>query len=366
METNNNLKIKDVTLSRNLTDHVLIVAEEFRNHAPGGIAAVLQYYYPHFETFKYLPTFKSRKFIDKLNYVGLSYFRLFWKLRTDREIQVVHIHTAADGSFRQNARLLDIAKRFGKKVILHIHASRFKDFYNEADEKGKQKILSTLKKADLLVVLAQSWKEWFLSIGIDPARIEILHNITAFPIRKESPDDGKLNLLFLGEIGERKGVFDILKALSEHRNDLKEKIFFHIGGNKRENELKGVIFESKLDSFVRFEGFVFGDKKRELLNQADVFILPSRNEGLPISILEAMSYGCAIISSPVGGIPEVVTDNGILVEPGNTGQIYEAIKTLTDRELVKTMGTRSLEAVQTYLPNAVMNHLAQIYAQLED
>ena len=364
LKSNRIMEPNSCILKKELTDRVLIVAEEFRNHAPGGIAAVLQYYRPHFETFKYLPTFKSRKFLDKLLYVGTSYFRLGWKLAVDRQIRVVHIHTAADGSFRQNARLLHIARRSGRKVILHIHASRFKDYYNEADQKGKNWILSTLLAADLLVVLSQSWKDWFESIGVPAVQIEILHNITASPVLREIPDNGRTNFLFLGEIGERKGVFDIIQAISAHKNVLKDEILFQIGGNRHEKELREAIHESTLDNFVKFAGFVFGDKKIEMLNQADVFILPSRNEGLPISILEAMSYGCAIISTPVGGIPEVVTDNGILVEPGNIEEIYEAMLRLTDRKLVKEMGARSREAVQSYLPNAVMSHLGQIYSNL--
>ena len=355
---------EEYRLSGELCGKVLMVAEEFRNHAPGGIAAVLQYYYPHFETFKYIPTFKSRKFLDKLTYVGTSYFRLWWKLLCDKEIQLVHIHTAADGSFRQNSRLLRIAKAFGKKVILHIHASRFKDFYNEADEAGKASILETLRAADLLIVLAESWKAWFEGIGIASDHIEILHNITAFPSPMEVPDNGKVNFLFLGEIGERKGIFDVIKAIADHKDSLKDEISLRIGGNKRENDLKRSISEAGLDNFVKFEGFVFGEQKTRLLNQADVFILPSRNEGLPINILEAMSYGCAIISSPVGGIPEVVTDNGILVTPGNTEEIYQAIQRLTDRQLVAQMGQRSLETVKSYFPDAVIGHLGKIYEGL--
>ena len=102
-----------------------------------------------------------------------------------------------------------------------------------------------------------------------------------------------------------------------------------------------------MEHCVKFEGWVGGEKKIHLLNWADVYILPSFNEGLTISILEALSYNCPIISTPVGGIPEVVTeDNGILVEPGNTKQIAEAIHNYVEHpEIVKSHGAISGEIV---------------------
>ena len=112
-------------------------------------------------------------------------------------------------------------------------------------------------------------------------------------------------------------------------------------------------------------GWVGGDKKINLLNWADVFILPSFNEGLPISILEAMSYGLPIISTPVGGIPEVVKDNGTLVTPGNDGEICSAMKKYVDNhELLMKEGEMSLKIVETYLPEYVMMQLENIYIKL--
>ena len=68
---------------------------------------------------------------------------------------------------------------------------------------------------------------------------------------------------------------------------------------------------------------VSGHKKEMLLNLCDAYILPSYTEGLPVSILEAMSYGKPILATPVGGIPEVVIDNGILFQPGDLSAILQ-------------------------------------------
>ena len=121
----------------------------------------------------------------------------------------------------------------------------------------------------------------------------------------------------------------------------------------------------ELENIVFFEGWVGGEKKIELLNWADLYILPSFNEGLPISILEAMSYGLPIISTPVGGIPEVVKGNGVLVTPGNIKEIHDAIKKYIDNPLlIEKERNISLKMVETYLPDFVMNQLKNIYEKL--
>ena len=77
---------------------------------------------------------------------------------------------------------------------------------------------------------------------------------------------------------------------------------------------------------------------------ADAFILPSYAEGLPVSILEAMSYGLPILSTPVGGIPEIVTSQiGILFQPGDKQSIYNSIMTIMNNNLT------------TYKKNIIVN-----------
>ena len=292
---------------------------------------------------------------------------LRWRLWTDKKVRILHAHTAAGTDFKRTAVMVNMAKRCGLKVILHSHASSFKDFYRDADEKKKTWIRGVLGKADVLIVLSESWKTYFMGIGVPEEKIVILHNITAYPqIKNVEKNEDKVRLLFIGEIGQRKGVFDLLKAIGTHRDEMKDKIELRIGGNKNEEKLLATIKDYGLDEFVHFEGFVSGEKKIDLLNWANVFVLPSFNEGLPISILEAMSYKMPIISTPVGGIPEVVDEtNGVLVEPGNSEQIYKAIRQyVLDRTLIDKQGEESYKKVETYMPDFVLNHLKTIYERL--
>jgi glycosyltransferase involved in cell wall biosynthesis len=332
------------------------------------MAAIVQYYAKYIENLRYSSSWRLTGKVGKLWYAIQAYFSVLFLLVFDRRVNILHIHTAADMSFFRKMRFVNLGKCFKKKVILHCHASRFKDFYQECNNNIRKKyIIKNFNKVDVLIVLSPSWKVWFESIGVPAEKIVVLNNITDYPNEKIMAREEKMHLLFLGLIGKRKGVFDILKALAENREFYKEKIIFKIGGNCLEEKLNAFITENDLSGFVKFEGWVSGDKKVELLNWADVFILPSFNEGLPIAVLEAMSYGCAIISTPVGGILEALHDyeNGIVVHPGNHEEIHNAITYMVNnRDKVETFGAKSREIVVPYYPSSVLSHLKTIYNTL--
>lgn len=353
-------------IEKSISEAVVTVGEYYTDQVHGGIVAVLRYYEPYYERFQFIPSFRFTTLVSKLKYDLFSLFRLGWKLLWDRKIRIVHIHTAAGGSFRNHMYYAGLAKLMGRKVVLHCHASQFHVWYDAISPKMRSRVNRTLSRIDRLIVLSQSWKELFTSLGIDPAKIVVLNNITPDHggVVPERAGDEPVRLLFLGEIGPRKGVFDVLSAMKDVSTKYPGKFCLDIGGNKMEQELRERISELGLSDSVCFHGFVSGEKKNQLLQNAHVFILPSWNEGLPIAILEAMSYGCAIISTPVGGIPEVVKGNGILVEPGNVEEIAAAIAQMDDDAERALMGARSLEIVKAFYPEAVLSHLRSVYLAL--
>ena len=352
-----------------LSSKVLMAGNYYENHHPGGISAVVQYWSEYIEDLQYYPTYKLSNVGVRVWWFFYSYLRLAIRMMFDSNVKILHLHSAADGSFLRKSLLVKLGKFFKKKVVLHIHASRFKDFYNESSSAKQKWIINTIDKVDVLIVLSNSWREWFISIGVPEDKIVVLHNITAFPtvLPGAKVNDGKIHFLFLGEIGHRKGVFDIIRAISNHKEALAGKIELRIGGNKNEELLLSEIREHGLEDIVKFEGWVGGEKKLQLLNWSDIFILPSFNEGLPISILEAMSYGQPIISTAVGGIPEVVENgiNGIIVTPGNDDEIYASMMFyVQNKDCVIEHGLESKKRVESYMPNYVMNHLRHIYEKL--
>ena len=177
--------------------------------------------------------------------------------------------------------------------------------------------------------------------------------------------DGKFHLLSLGHICKAKGIFDLVELLHDCHNEYAGKLVLDIGGGMyEEEELRMFIKDNNLENLISFHGWVSGSKKIDLLNKADAFILPSYTEGVPISILEAESYGLPILSTNVGGIPEIVFNekNGFLFHPGQTNEMKDAIdKLLKDSNLCTKMGDISKQIVLDNLPNSVEDKLNIIY-----
>ena len=203
---------------------------------------------------------------------------------------------------------------------------------------------------------------------MEEGKIRVLNNIVSPPVAANiRHDDGKLHLLYMGEISNRKGAFDLLKAVSDNKDYFKDKLILRMGGNEVDGDVRTYIREHGIGGFVSYEGWVSGQKKTDCLAWEDVYVLPSYNEGLPIAILEAMSYSHPVISTPVGGIPEVVKDgeNGMLVRPGNSVEIADAIRYYVEHPgAIKAQGDKAFARVKDFFPERVFGDLERIYNSL--
>lgn len=351
-------------IKKNISKNILFLGVSMKTK--GGMTAVLVSYDKYIENMQFIPTWKLGNKLIKSGYALQAITRMWLKCIVDKNIKIIHIHGAANASFYRCKIFINLAKKLKKKVILHEHAADFIEFYQNSNDKTG--ISKTLNKCDCLIVLSESWKEYFSSIGVDKNKIHVLNNIVSPPNFKDMPrKDNKLHLMFMGEISKRKGGFDLLQAISDNKEYFKDKLLLRMGGNEVDGDIKTFIRENQLEEFVSYEGWIAGNKKTECLNWEDVYILPSYNEGLPIAILEAMSYKRPIISTPVGGIPEIVKthDNGILVHPGNKKEIAEAIKYYIEHpENIKIHGEKAYQTVQNYFPQKVFTDLTHIYQSL--
>lgn len=353
-------------IEKEISRKILMVGEYFKNNAPGGMAAVLASYDLYFENMKFIPTWKAGNYLVKIWYAIYGYLYFLLKMIFDKDIEIIHIQGAAFASFERNVFFVRIGKLFGKKVILHMHCADFSSYYDHSNHQNT--IINTINSCDKFLVLSNQWYCYFKSIGVKSEIIVILNNTIAPPqLKNVEKDQDKLKLLYLGIIGQRKGVYDLLKVLYENKDIYQDHVELHIGGNQEEEKITEVIKKYGIDNFVTYEGFVKGEKKINDLNWADIFILPSYNEGLPIAILEAMSYGMPIISTKVGGIPSIVKNdtNGKLVDAGNLNQIKDALDYyVLHREMVKKHGEQSLNMVKPFLPSEVFRSLLLLYNDL--
>ena len=349
-------------ISENLSRKVLTLSAEY-SEPKGGIAQVVNTYSGMYPIFNHVATVNSGLFPKKVLIVIVAilkflYFCLF------KDIRIVHIHGASNNSFRRKRVFIYIAKIMRKRIVYHIHGAEYKEFYL----RNSSSVESVFSKVDVVVALSESWRLFFEGQA-GHSKVRVIENVVSPPVYSMFESDGLVHFLFLGELGKRKGVYDLLEAISEIRSTLANKAKFHIGGNGEVKEIERRIQQLDLEGLVTFEGWVSGEKKIQLLSLADVYILPSYNEGLPVSILEAMSYRLPIISTPVGGIPEVVKqgENGFLIKPGDKSAIAEAILVMTmNEDFRRAAGENSYSKVQPHFPDSVAKKLEEMYSELLD
>lgn len=345
--------------------NVLYIGPAYKDHR-GGIGAVLSVYASHIRPFKFIRTYSYGNPLQKAAvYIG-AVFTLVWKLITDRDIRIVHIHSASRGSFLRKSVMVMIARLFRKKVIIHIHGAEFHLFYEEA-RRYRWFLQFILRRADMVICLSDRWKDFF-SGHFRLKKLAIVKNVMEEPLTPASPykKGQRINLLFLGAVGDRKGIFDLLEVL-RLKNGLRDRVTLTIGGNGEIERLNRSIIDYRLGDHVQYAGWVKNGSKNELLHQCDVYVLPSYNEGLPISILEAMAYGKAVISTTVGGIPEIVRPgyNGWLFEPGDKTALGKILEdALADPARLEQYGRNSLLISKEYSPDAVFDTLRKLYLEL--
>ncbi len=327
----------------------------------GGVAAVENVYSTFYKPFNHVATVVDYGQVRKLMTFFKAYAQFWGWMLWHKEIKIVHVHGSCYTSFWRKRIFIDLAKMFGKKVVFHCHGSEFQLF----TDKHLKAVNKTLNKCDCIIALSDSWKQWFEDT-IHHRNVVVIKNVIAPPHVSEIEHD-KFTLLFLGRLGVRKGIYDLLDVLIAHKDEFEGRLEFLFGGDGDVEQVQAIIKENALDKIAKYQGWVSGDKKEQLLNLADAYILPSYNEGLPISVLEAMSYSLPIISTTVGGIPEILKngENGFIMEPGDKEAIYTSIaKLMSDKELVVSMGKNSLEKVQPHLPDYVEKQLQSLYDSL--
>lgn len=311
----------------------------------------------------YNATHKDGSKISKLLFFVTQFPIILCKMPFSK---IVHFQSSRGWSYRRLFILFLIAKVYRKKTIWHIHSGNFDTYYNNSCLFEKNIINFGFNHADIIIVLSEYWKEKLQAIAPNTL-IEVIPN--GVNVSKYQVTNRKIHtpmtVLFLGKLGEQKGTYDILRAIEILAN---KNIFFILAGNGDTDEVKKIINNKNLDKIVDVPGWVSGDEKQSLLLKSDIYILPSYNEGLPMSILEAMAAGLPIISTPVGGIPDAVIEgeNGYLITPGDFEALASTLLMLDrDHNLWKKMSLGSHKIVkEKYDMPRIESDLDNLYKNL--
>ena len=277
---------------------------------------------------------------------------------------LVHIHFTYQGSFFRKAVVLALAKAFGiPRVVLHCHSHGFPAFYERRDFFTRALIRRVLGSADLLIVLAEPWANYFRSL-CPQVPLLVLYNPVECPVTVPRVDERKMVLLALGVLGKRKGTYDILQAVPQVLRACPSAEFW-LGGDGEVEAVKALVAKAPWAGQVRLLGWVAGVEKQACLAMASVFLLPSYSEGLPVAVLEAMANGLPVITTPVGGIPDIVVDGetGVLIQPGDVPALVEACLRLLGNPLERGRLASAARqyAAQHFAVGEILGRLYHVY-----
>lgn len=210
-------------------------------------------------------------------------------------------------------------KIFKKKIVFHLHGKGFKEKYKKSFI-WKILLINLFKNINLICLSNKLIDDIKLFYDKNK-KIYILNNFSFTP-PKISKKNKIFTFIYLSNLIPDKGIMIFLDAINLMNKKYKNFNAKVIGNSRNINFLKKIKKKINLLPNVKYLGEMYGKKKYIELNNSNVFVLPTRNDAFPISILEAMSLKLPIISSRVGGIPDIVKHNktGFLVKNINFKQ----------------------------------------------
>lgn len=309
-----------------------------------------------------------------INYF-LKYFQFLLKIR---KFDILHLNTPLSfNSFLRDIPYILISKIFKKKIIVQFHGGDENFYFQILKSKILKKIAAiTYFSADKLIVLGSVFiddynlihkrnrRDWI--ILPNPVDLIFLNQIW----KNNSSFENEIHLLYLSRIDHRKGCDIAIKSFSilQRNIGIKNKLILNIcGDGPLLKEMKNLVKELNLSN-VNFHGYVKGNKKILQYKKNDIFLYPTYyGEGLPVSLLEAMAFGLPLVTRPVGGIPDWLTNNinGYLTDSVNPKKFADIIsKMILNPINLSNISKCNVElANKSFSPKSVVDEYFKIYEQ---
>jgi glycosyltransferase involved in cell wall biosynthesis len=227
-------------------------------------------------------------------------------------------------------------RRAGRRTVAHVHVSA-------EPSRVRRALARRVARNVARTVTISPWSQAALArAGVEAACI-----FNPLPLEPADPagpaDDGPLRLLFVGAYGERKGCPHLVEALARARDRGVDAQLTFVGKERRRGEeerLRRLVSRYALDERVEWAGVAPRSAIASFYERADVVCLPSRAEGVPMTLLEGMAHALPVLATPVGGIPDLVdAESGVLVRPGDVAGLAEAIaRFASDPDARRRMG----------------------------
>lgn len=270
-------------------------------------------------------------------HVGLSIFYVIgfcFRMLISRiagHVDVVHINVSSYGSTYRKIIIAGFARLLGLAYVLHLHGSEYRTFWKDDHSFASRRIRAMFEHAARVVVLGRVWRDFVAERAPGAAaKIVVVPNATAVPQLAHTGGGDSVHILFLGRIGERKGVPQLIEALGQLNHV--EGWRATIAGDGEVEAARAKSAERELTGRVTLPGWVGPAEVASLIASADILVLPSFAENLPVSVIEGMAAGLAVVTTPVGAVEDIITDNetGLLVPPGDVAALTDALRRLIE------------------------------------
>jgi glycosyltransferase involved in cell wall biosynthesis len=263
--------------------------------------------------------------------------------RASGDLAGVHVNMAERLSLVRKSAIVVASRALGVPVVLHLHAAQLHHFYRALPVVLQRLTRWVFSLPQSVVVLGATARRFVIDeLHVEPRRVEVVINGVPEPAqpRTARAEGAPRRVLFLGNLSQRKGVSDLLQALALPRFDSTALEVVLVGGG----DVAGYQAKARslgLGDWVKFAGWCDQQQVAQLMAGTDVLVLPSYDEGLPLVILEALAHGVAVVCTPVGEIPAVLSDgvNACFVEPGDVEGIAASLqRVLREPGLMETLG----------------------------
>ena len=225
-----------------------------------------------------------------------------------------------------------------------------------------------IELSDMVITVSEELKRYFIGEGVDKGKIRVLYNgvdTNRYRPAKSSKDSSRLRLLFVGKLIERKGVVPLLKAFKSIREEVPDAELAIVG---RKDEKSSYFREVRknMTEGVTLAGVVGEDGLIKHYQKATMLVHPPTYEAFGMTLVEAMACGTPVVATMVGGIPEVLGDDGVLVKPGSAEAIAKAVLKLWDdkKRYHKLMGRSRQRVEENFSWESVVNHLSSLYTEI--
>lgn len=306
------------------------------------------------KNFKALVHFKG--LMDNLRLLTYM-FSLFFNLiiiTRKYDIEIIHAHSTIPTGLLG----VIVGKIIGKPSFITAHGM---DINNFKDKKLFKPLLRfSLTHCNKAIAVSTDLAKKMEKLGVKEDKIIIINNAINTKLFKPTKNksirikygisENEILILFVGYLDTFKGIFNLLDAFNKIKIEHKSKIkLMIVGTGPKENEIIKTAAKLDLDQFVIFVGQISNTDIPIYYQNADIFVLPSYTEGLPLSILEAMACKLPIIATNVGGIPEIVKDNfnGFIVPPNDVNILEQKLQILINSpDLRDVFGKKSFNIVK--------------------